>query len=131
MDNVVVLDAARTEPELGTAEQRVAVGASLLDKTVDGWWKPGRVDLEALDQRLGNRCVLGQLWDGNWITGLAALFEDMLNSDAPTGAVYVAAEHAGFWWNQRQNNVDVADESYGELTLQWRRAIVARRETWR
>jgi hypothetical protein len=129
MTNVVVLDAVRPEAELGTAQQRVDVGAALLDQTVHGWYLPGRVDLTTLDQRFTERCVLGQLFGGNWLTGVLRLFEGM-----PAGARYVAAEHAGFWVNEKLpegSNTNGADLQYEELTVQWRRAIVARRETWR
>lgn len=131
MNNVVELHAASVRKEKD-ARSVVAVGAGLLDLAVPDWWKPGRVDPVKLDQRGTESCVLGQLY-GDWITGLAALFENMLHGDAPTGAVFVAAEHAGFWVNEHLpegDNTAASDGRYAELTEQWRAAI-ARRRTWR
>lgn len=43
-----------------TIEQRVARGAELLNGLVPGWTE--RIDVNTLDIKLGDRCVLGQVF---------------------------------------------------------------------
>ena len=53
-----------------TTEERVAVGASLLDRVMPGW--PAKIELERLDIQSCTCCVLGQLY-GDYGAGFGAL----------------------------------------------------------
>lgn len=65
---------------------RVRRGVALLDEKVPGWHQ--RIDVETLDVNLCSKCVLGQLFRGNYDLGLSVVFEgnfyrvtDFLDSD--------------------------------------------------
>jgi len=95
--------------------ERVARGAALLDGKLPGWAE--RIDLAELELSSCYRCVLGQLfasaaaargtgWHGYDI-GLQALDVD---DDGPYGF----------------DRTDI-DQTWAELTAEWRRTIAARR----
>lgn len=129
MTNVIVLDAAQGPAVEPTVEHAVAIGARMLTLRRFGWWDVA--DLATLDQAYPERCVLGQVYGGNWLDGLVALFPDL---NLP--ALYRAAERSGFWVNDHQPDgepvqSDASLTRYEDLTKAWRAAIVAHRDMWR
>lgn len=104
-----------------TIRTRVARGAALLDKTLADWDE--RIDLDRLDLESPCNCILGQEFTGHpeangreWTAYEVGRDELFVNHDNPHRA---AVEH-GF-------DRDVWD-SYGSLTAEWERVILARRE---
>lgn len=51
--------------------ERVERGAAFLDEKRPGWWR--EIDLSLLDIRSACNCVIGQLHNGRYVDGVAAL----------------------------------------------------------
>lgn len=87
--------------------ERIDAGIAMLDDNYPGW--ENRIDLDLLDVRSLN-CVLGQVY-GSYMRG-----KRLLN-------VVEDADQCGF-----DICID-ADESYADLTSEWRRRIEQRRRS--
>jgi hypothetical protein len=59
--DAALADSGLTYADLTTYRERVAKGAAVLDAEVPGW--ADRIDLDSLELRNTNQCVLGQLFD--------------------------------------------------------------------
>ena len=90
---------------------RVERGAALLDAEQPGW--APRIDVPGLEMALGCYCILGQLYDGSYDAGVAALG---LGLNDPT---YGFVESTTTAWSAE----------YPRLLPLWREAIEARTGT--
>jgi len=88
---------------------RVALGAALLDRQSEGWWR--RVDLGELATDSCSHCVLGQLY-GWYYTGL-----DLLHLNETDRVVYGFSERR---WER------MTPEAYRVLDEAWVREIAHR-----
>ena len=88
-----------------TAAEAVANGAQRLDKIKPDWYR--EINLGILDVASGYDCICGQLGDEIW---------EQMGNTGPAGF----AESLGI--------VCSKGIGYGELTVEWRAAIIARRD---
>jgi hypothetical protein len=94
-----------------TVTERVQAGAVLLDVRMPEWFN--LIDVKTLDIATPDLCVVGQLFDGDYLTGLDAL------------DVRVAASVFGF--NAVYSEYDQLNEAWRELILLRRGAPVTAR----
>lgn len=101
-------------------------GAALLDQAMPGWHD--RIDTDRLDLRFTDRCVLGQLYGGEYrsfqdgATTLSGVTDMVRRLDW-------AGEH-GFWLLPGEEDDDRVDPelTYQVLTSDWRQVIDERRK---
>lgn len=124
-----------------TIEQRVAAGAAWLDEQVPSWLD--LIDLYTLRLDDGCRCILGQTFGDYGLAPLAGAPDEEFDEDE--GRYFLgeipdeydaAAAVLGFQSSEvsasrplkRPILQDVRDREYGELTAEWKRLILSRRE---
>jgi hypothetical protein len=85
-------------------------GIAVLDEHNPGWWQEGIIDTDVLDISDPDKCVVGQLYGGDYKRGLLALF------GSPYADVQ-AVKHGftSFYWQR--------------YTQEWREAIWTLRKT--
>ncbi len=96
---------------MATIQERVQAGADLLDREMPGWDE--RIELGQLSVLSTCRCVIGQLFAGDWFEGTHRLgFHGEIGEPTSTFACGFDA---------------YTDEEYDILTAAWRDLIAARR----
>lgn len=101
-----------------TIEIRVARGAALLDAARPWWWQESApdpyapIELDRLDLGSCENCIIAQVTGECYEDGVLLLVD---------GGHHAAIEH-GF------TQSDDAEETFADLTAEWRRVILARRE---
>ena len=119
---------------MSTITERVAEGAAYLDRCEPGW--DAKVDLGKLDMQAPCLCVLGQLATDlteHW-GDICAHFGIVPHDTVPAQSDWALGFNAYGDWN-----ADIDDEpdyeaqltqqaEYAELTAEWKRVIVARRQ---
>lgn len=109
---------------------QVAAGVLLLDAEKPGW--ADLIDLDRLDMRLSDRCVLGQLYDG--VDGYRLGYYAAIDAFWPKGRAYAqdrAAAH-GFTVPEPDGEWTEAESVaigrvFDALEAEWRARIAARR----
>ena len=79
---------------MSTTQERVAAGAALLDAEQPGWWQ--RIDLHSLAMWDGCRCVVGQLYEGEYRDGLIDLSVPVDDGEEEDEEGLIAVDRLGF-----------------------------------